>query len=243
MWTWFQDQKPQWGIITPLQLTLAFLSISFMKTSDIRWWELPLSKMRNWQTLPNDDGHARFKELKMNANAHFSCEKARRIQVAPANREVRLKPPDWLIQREAEGARDGRKRGRNADWEKWPGYLFQFSVVIESTSGTTDGGKLHLVSLSSNCTSVCREMTQSVLQEIWKPAPLLLVGRGEALNTPQISRLPGRYFKLKDSFNWRYTYEWGYSILVRWKNKITQDYCFMQNILMVLELAWQYSSV
>jgi len=36
----------------------------------------------------------RFKELKMNAYAHFSCEKARHIQVAPANREVRLKPAD-----------------------------------------------------------------------------------------------------------------------------------------------------
>lgn len=80
-----------------------------MKTSDIRWWELPSSKIRNWRTLPNDDGHVRYKELKMNANAHFSCEKARRIQVAPANREVRLKPPDWLIQREARemGEREG----------------------------------------------------------------------------------------------------------------------------------------
>ncbi len=67
--------------------------------------------MHNWRTLPNDDGHVKFNELKMNANAHFSCENARRIQVAPANRELRLKPPDWLIQREAEGARDRERQG------------------------------------------------------------------------------------------------------------------------------------
>lgn len=128
MWTWFQDQKPQWGIITPLQLTLAFLRVSFMKTSYTRWWELPLSKMHNWRTLPNDDGHARFNELKMNANAHFSCETARRIQVAPANRELRLKPPDWLIQREAEGARD-REREGEMQTER-DGQAICFSLVL-----------------------------------------------------------------------------------------------------------------
>ncbi len=175
MWTWFQDQKPQWGIITPLQLILAFLSVSFMKTSDTRWWELPLSKMHNWQTLPNDDGHVKFNELEINANAHFSCENARSIQVAPANRGLWLKPPDWLIQREAEGARD---REREGEMQRWAGYLFQFSVMIESISGTIDGGKLNLVSLSTNCTSVCREMTQSVLQERFETCTSAACGKG-----------------------------------------------------------------
>lgn len=109
-------------------LTLDFLSVSFMKTSDIPWWELPLSKMRNWRTQPNDDGHVRFNEWKMNANAHFSCEKARRIQVAPANREVRLKPPDWLIQRDAEGARDREKEGEMQTERN--GQTICFSLVL-----------------------------------------------------------------------------------------------------------------
>lgn len=59
----------------------------------------------------------------------------------------------------------GRERARNRDRERWAGYLFQFSVVIESTRGTIDGGKLHLVSLSADCTSVWRKMARSVLRE------------------------------------------------------------------------------
>lgn len=107
--------------------SLSFFSFLFMKTSDTRW-ELPLSKMHNWRTLPNDGGHVRFNESKMNAIARISCENACRIQVAPANRELRLKPPDWPIQREAEGARD--REGEGEMQTVRDGQAICFSLVL-----------------------------------------------------------------------------------------------------------------
>lgn len=158
--------------------------------------------MHNWQTLPNDDGHVKFNELEMNANAHFSCENARSIQVAPANRELWLKPPDWLIQREAEGARDREKREKSRD-----GQAICFSLVLWLKAFQAPLMEENLI--WSHWVQTAHQSAEKWLslfsRRDLKPALLLLVGRGEALYVFPISRLPGKCFKQRHSFDWLYT--------------------------------------